>query len=39
VVFGSGSSFQAHTTDEYVEIDQVIDSARILALLASSVVC
>lgn len=39
VVFGSGSSLQAHTTDEYVEIDQVIDSARILALLASSVIC
>jgi len=39
VVFGSGSSLQAHTTDEYVEIDQVIDSAKILALLALNVVC
>ncbi len=39
VVFGSGSSLQAHTTDEYVEIDQVIDSAKILALLALDVVC
>ncbi|RLC61009.1 MAG: hypothetical protein DRI01_09200, partial [Chloroflexi bacterium] len=39
VVFGSGSSLQAHTTDEYVEIDQVIDSAKILALLALSVIC
>lgn len=39
VVFGSGSSLQAHTTDEYVEIDQVIDSAKILTLLALSVVC
>lgn len=37
VVFGSGSSLQAHTTDEYVEIDQVIDSAKILALLALDV--
>lgn len=37
VVFGSGNSLQAHTTDEYVEIDQVIDSTKILALLAISV--
>ena len=37
VVFGSGSSLQAHTTDEYVEIDQVIDSAKVLALLALNI--
>ena len=39
VVFGSGSSLQAHTTDEYVEIDQVINSAKILTLLALDVLC
>jgi len=39
VVFGSGNTLQAHTTDEYVEIDQLVDSAKILALLALEVLC
>ncbi len=34
VVFGPGSALQAHTTDEYVEIGQLMDSAKILAVLA-----
>ena len=34
VVFGSGSTSRAHAYDEYVEVDQLVDSARILALLA-----
>lgn len=33
-VFGPGSSFQAHIADEYVEVNQVVDAAKIYALTA-----
>jgi len=39
VVFGSGNTLQAHITDEYIESDQLVDSAKILALLALEVLC
>lgn len=34
VIFGPGSISQAHKPDEYVEIDQVIDAAKIYAMTA-----
>ncbi|MDP7385636.1 MAG: M20/M25/M40 family metallo-hydrolase, partial [Nitrospinota bacterium] len=35
VVFGPGEFSQAHTADESVSIDQVVQATRILALLAA----
>lgn len=34
VIFGPGSIAQAHSSDEYVELDQVVQGARILAQFA-----
>ncbi|MFQ6050894.1 MAG: M20 family metallopeptidase [Candidatus Hydrothermarchaeota archaeon] len=35
IVFGPGSANQAHTANEYVEIEQVINAAKIYALFAT----
>jgi len=39
VILGPGSLNQAHTTDEYVEAQQVLDAAKIYALMAHKILC
>jgi acetylornithine deacetylase/succinyl-diaminopimelate desuccinylase-like protein len=34
VIFGPGSTKQAHTTNEFVEIDELIKASKIYALIA-----
>lgn len=36
VIFGPGSIAQAHSPDEYVELDQLQDAARVMALTAAN---
>lgn len=36
VIFGPGSIAQAHSPDEYVELDQLRDAARVMALAAAA---